>query len=160
MLEQLSELNNVLIDDLSVLTLNAQMPIFEVVTRQMQYAAPMISHILEQIFCEGVKAGINDFLEVGEARLQVVAEIVDMPRESRHHAISAIGVLFHQGESLGKDENVRGIEPDLIEDLVENCRALRHVLYILDFLTDFQSLLNEIFGIEQAVGATKLRVVS
>jgi hypothetical protein len=108
----------------------------------------MISNILEHIFSEGVKSGINYFSEVDEAGLQVVAEFVDVPRESRHHAISAIWVFLNQRESLGKDENIRGIEPDLIEDLVENGRALCHVLNILDFLTDFQSLLNEIFCFE------------
>ena len=148
MLEQLSELSNILIDDLSIFALNAQMPILEVVTRQVQHAAPMIPHVLEHIFCECVKPGINDFLKVDEAGLEVVAEIVDVTRESRHHVIAAIRLLLHQGESLGKDENVRGIEPDLIEDLVENGRTLRHVLNILDFLTDFQSLLNEIFSFE------------
>lgn len=124
------------------------MPILEVVTRQVKYAAPMISHILEHIFSEGVKAGINYFSEVDEAGLQVVAEFVDVPRESRYHPIGAIWVLLNQGESLCKDENIRGIEPDLIEDLVENGRTLRHVLNILDFLTDFQGMLNEIFGFE------------
>ena len=147
-LEQLSELRNILIDDLPILTLNAQMPIFEVVTWQVQHAAPMIPHVLEHIFSEGVKASINYFLKVYEAGLQVVAEFVDVTRESRHHVIAAIRFLLHQGECLGKDENVRGIEPDFIEDQVENGRTLCYVLKIFDFLTDFQSLINEIFCFE------------
>lgn len=108
----------------------------------------MISHILEHIFSEGVKAGIYDFLKVDEARFQVVAEFINVTRERRNHVIAAICLLLHQGESFGKNENVRSIEPNLVKDLVENGRTLRHVLNILNFLTDFQSLINEIFCFE------------